>query len=124
MTAKTGTNLEQELNRFTNSLGRLAKDHGMALVRKFAGAVTVGDHLVYEVDEVEGPADDRKVVKKVRCGRVTATGGEQGSGPRPGQNWIAVHGHERILQYGDSREDYVIVLEREEPALTMVEGTG
>jgi len=123
------TNLQQELDRLTKSLGRLADDHHMKLVRKFAGAVKVNDHLIYEVQEVEGPEDDRKIVKRTRCGRVVATGGEQGSGPRPGQNWIAVEGSDRILKYGDSREDYVIVLEQDpqgipEGRLTAVEGTG
>lgn len=130
---KTGTNLEQELQRLTACLGRLASDHGCKLVQKYVGAVKVGDYLVYETSDYEqDPAKEEGFMKRVEhlhCRRVVATGGEQGSGPTPGQNWLAMEGDKEIRKYGDRRDDVVLVIEPPAegmPAgtLTMLEGNG
>jgi len=101
------TNID-EISRFTQSLQRLAEDHGMKIERRFVGAVSVGDYLVYEKSEWQNDTS----VKRTYCRRVCATGGEQGSGPRPSQHWIAVEGDDRILAFGE--QDYVSVLAMEE----------
>jgi len=105
-----GTNLEQETGRLASSLQRLAVDHGIAPERKFVGAVRVGDYLVYEADEWDEGTS--KTLKRSYCRRVIATGGEQGSGPTPGQHWLAMDGDERIRKYGE--RDYVIALCKKE----------
>lgn len=130
------TTLQQELDQLTANIGRLAADHGMKLVKKYVGAVRVGDYLIYDVTGYEqDPSREEGVMQEVehtQCRRVVATGGEQGSGPRPGQNWIALEGDERIRKYGDRRGDEVLVFEpKKEEAkglppglLAAVEGTG
>lgn len=110
MSASAGTNLNNELDRLSGSLRRLADDHGMKPERKFVGAVKVGDYLLYEADEYDH--DKKKSVKNSYCRRVCATYGEQGSGPTRGFHMLAMEGDKYIRKYGD--RDYVIAICKEE----------
>lgn len=141
--------LGQMLNDFSRDagftqyveLGNANASTLMKLVRKYAGLVVPEEYLVYETTDYKGvphaedperPGGHVVEVKRIMCRRVVSTGHTQGSGPVPGQNWIALEGDERIRRYGDSHEDdVVLVLARTggdpgipEGRLTEVWGTG
>lgn len=110
----------RQIQEFVTALQEIS-EHGIVLKDKHAGAVKVGDYLLYEHTEYEETPDDRlRPVVKMKCARVCATGGEQGSGPRPGQNWVAVEGDKRIKQYVTG--DHVLVLEPPEEPEGIPEG--
>lgn len=83
---------------------------GLTLRHKHVGAVRVGDYILYEKRRIEPNAEGRaRDFMSKECGRVCATGGEQGSGPNPTRTWVAVEGDDQIQQY--THETYVLVLE-------------
>lgn len=98
-----------EVENFIANIREL-EAQGLTLRHKYVGAVRVGDYLLYEKRRIEPNEEGRaRDFMSKECGRVCATGGEQGSGPNPTRNWIAVEGDDQIQQY--TREAYVLVLE-------------
>lgn len=83
---------------------------GFSLKHVRAGQVSVGDYLVYEDTNFWWDAEKDRDVSKVCIftGLVIATGGEQGSGPRPSTYWVALEGNPDIKQL-DGRAQHTVV---------------
>jgi len=96
------TELDHAIKDFTLGIRNLLV-LGYSLQHRVVGAVNAGDYLIYETK-----SDDET---QVHCRRVTATGGEQGSGPTPDQYWLALEGDEKLQKHNG--EAHVLALTKE-----------
>jgi hypothetical protein len=98
------------LVNFTAALKQFS-DQGYILQTVPADAVEVGDYLISYPCEFATPESTERT-RNVKVDRVVATGGEQGSGPNPSRQTIALEGNSKVQQYADN-PDLLIVRKRE-----------